>query len=247
MSPLISERSGAFRFKHFTVEHDHCAMKVGTDSIALGSWVEPGNSIHILDIGSGCGLLALMMAQKSRADAKIVGVEIDESAFLQSCINTKKSPFPARINMFNHDILDFKPSRKFDLIISNPPYFQKTSLYNKVKGNHQAREIARSQHSLNHSDLLSCVSRLLDQEGKFSAILPYDVMSEFLDKAKLYGLHIAERVDLYNSTKTKPIRTMFTLMPHANNLNVSRLVIYDDKGQYSDEYKTLCKDFYLNF
>lgn len=248
MKPISPEPINAFRFKQFVIEHDRCAMKVGTDSIILGSWTEPGDAKYILDIGSGSGILTLMMAQKSLPHTMLTGFEIDERAHEQSEQNVQKSPFTQAIKMLNADIKSIYPSQKYDLIISNPPYY-KDEIAAEQRRNpiSSSRNQARSQISLSHDELCVIVGRMLAENGQFVCILPVQETPAFILKAMAEGLHITDKLEIHSNTFTKCIRNLVRFTTNESEVNISRLVIYDNEGQYTDEYKTLCKDFYLNF
>src|SRR4051812_36766372 len=145
-----------FRFRQFTVHQDKCAMKVGTDAVLLGSWIHPGLSRHILDIGTGTGLLALMLAQKSFAG--IDAIDIDQGAFMQATENVRMSPWFSRIYIYHHSFQDFIHStpRKYDLIVTNPPYFHHAS-----KPSIESRVNARHDNQLTFVELITGVRKVL--------------------------------------------------------------------------------------
>jgi tRNA1Val (adenine37-N6)-methyltransferase len=248
MSSLSAERPEAFRFKKFVIEHDRCAMKVGTDSIILGSWTKPVDAKYILDIGSGSGILTLMMAQKALPTAMITGVELDARAHEQSEQNVRRAGFGQAIKMLNADVKTIYPSKKYDLIISNPPYY-KDEIAADLRRNpiSSSRNQARSQACLSHEELCATASRMLAQDGQFVCILPTKEIEAFIVKAKSEGLVLEDRVEIHSYISAQSIRTLVRFVFASKVLNVSRLVIYDSKGQYTKEYKSLCKDFYLNF
>lgn len=248
MSSLSAERPEVFRFKKFVIEHDRCAMKVGTDSIILGSWTKPVDAKYILDIGSGSGILTLMMAQKALPTAMITGVELDARAHEQSEQNVRRAGFGQAIKMLNADVKTIYPSKKYDLIISNPPYY-KDEIAADLRRNpiSSSRNQARSQACLSHEELCATASRMLAQDGQFVCILPTKEIEDFIVKAKSEGLVLEDRVEIHSYISAQSIRTLVRFVFVSKVLNVSRLVIYDSKGQYTKEYKSLCKDFYLNF
>lgn len=248
MSSFSVGRPKAFRFKKFVVEHDRCAMKVGTDSIILGSWTEPNNAKYILDIGSGSGILTLMMAQKASPKTMLTGVELDERAHDQSEQNVQRAHFPQAIKMLNADIKTIYPSQKYDLIITNPPYFKDEIIAEQRRNPiSTSRNQARSQSSLSHDELCETASRMLSENGQFVCILPTQEIDAFIVKARAVGLLLEDRVEIHSNILAKSIRTILRFVFTSNVLNVSRLVIYDNDGEYTEEYKELCKDFYLNF
>ncbi|MFM2293328.1 MAG: hypothetical protein RIS29_3141, partial [Bacteroidota bacterium] len=145
-----------FRFKQFTVFHDRCAMKVGIDGVLLGCWTNVADTSMVLDIGTGTGLIALMIAQ--RTDAHIDAIDIDEGAFEQAMINVQASPWSSRLNVVLSSLQDFVSDKKYDLIVSNPPYF-----INSLKNPDEQRTTARHTDSLTHEELIDqCIPKLTE-------------------------------------------------------------------------------------
>ena len=155
-----------FQFKQFTVWHDQCAMKVGTDGVLLGAWASVERARRILDIGTGTGLVALMLAQRSLLDAKIVALEIDEAAAGQARENVARSPWQERIEVVQADFKKYRSSDKFDVIVSNPPYF-----VDSLECPDRQRAAARHNDSLTYEELLEGVNRLLAADGLFKRTL----------------------------------------------------------------------------
>ena len=156
-----------FKFKRFTVYHDRCAMKVGTDGVLLGAWTDVEGVRSVLDVGTGTGLIALMLSQ--RCDAAVQAIDIDEDAVIQARENVKNSPWPEQIEVRQEDVREFAETcgRRFDLIVSNPPYFTE-----KVMCPEQRRNAARHTEGLAFSELAAAVSALLAEQGRFSVVLP---------------------------------------------------------------------------
>ncbi len=232
-----------FKFKQFELYQDQCTMKVGTDGVLLGSWVSVANAENILDIGTGTGVIAIMMAQRN-PHTKIYGVEIDENAYLQAKENFKASPWNATLIAINDSIQDFqlKTTEKFDLIVSNPPFFSGgTFSHNENKNN------VRQTVKLSHADLLRAVALLLKKEGKFSIILPWIEGLRFLEIAKSCMLYCNEMVEVIPK-KSKPIeRLLMTFEKTPKELIKSTLIIQPDdakRNEYSEDYKNLTKAFY---
>lgn len=164
-----------FTFRQFEVCQDMCAMKVGTDGVLLGAWAAGGR--HILDIGTGTGLIALMMAQRFEG-ARICGIDMDDGACRQAMANVAGSPFAARIEICHSRLQDFSPSVTFDSIVSNPPFFT-----NSLKCPDARRSAARHADTLPFADLFRGVARLLDSDGVFSAVIPADAEGDFCAEA----------------------------------------------------------------
>lgn len=234
--------SDIFYFKNFSLIHRNSAMKVGTDGVLLGSWGDvTGN--NILDIGSGCGLIAIMAAQRN-VNAIITGIEPDLPSFEESKINGKNCPFSERVNFVNSDLGEFlKSDFKYDSIISNPPFYNDGFLpesLSKAKAKH-------SSFSLSYDTLLDGVSLLLSKEGRFSVILPSSSDSSFIEKAKKRGLFRIKKAEVFPTPEKQPSRIMsvFSFTPSECILESIILEKYG-RHNYSEEYISLTKDFLLH-
>jgi tRNA1Val (adenine37-N6)-methyltransferase len=232
-----------FKFKQFIIQQDNCAMKVGTDGVLLGAWADCANAKSILDIGTGTGLISLMLAQRS--NAKIEAVEIDETACIQAKENIKKSFWNDRIEIHNMPFQDFSKSanKRYDLIVSNPPYFQ-NSLYAPDK----KRTDARHNSNLKLDDLLVGVLNLLQEKGKLSIILPYLEGALFIVKAAENGLYCVRQTKVLPKPDREPKRLLLEFMKEKMPLIEQELIIeLNKRHEYSEAYKNLTKDFYLAF
>src|SRR5688572_12121371 len=173
-----------FQFKKFTVTHDGSTMKVGTDSVLLGAWADVREAHQILDIGTGNGTIALMLAQRTGKNAVIDAVEIEETDVLQADENFTKSPWHSRIHLYHTAVQKFFPERKYDLIVTNPPYFN-----NSQQPPNEKRQRARHTTTLPHNELISAAHRLLKQHGKFNIILPFKEGLQFMALASQWHLY----------------------------------------------------------
>lgn len=244
--PVLNSKFRGVRFKQFLVAHDMCAMKINTDSIILGSWTKPlDRDFQILDIGSGSGVLSLMMAQQSAEHAHIIGVETDKKSFEQSIQNSLSTRFDAKIKFVQSRIQHFYSSQCYDLIISNPPHFQNEPAQHSIADKHLHRMEARSQETLSPDELLKNVDRLLDTSGRFCCVLPTHKIIEFEGLALLYGLYLNKRLDIHNCANNISIRSLLEFTYKQQRPAVSSLVIYDTHGSYSKEYRALCNDFHV--
>ncbi|MGB0177543.1 MAG: tRNA1(Val) (adenine(37)-N6)-methyltransferase [Owenweeksia sp.] len=229
-----------FRFKQFTIHHDQCAHKVGTDGVLLGAWVKPKKARSILDIGSGSGLIALMMAQRF-PEAGIMGVELDKASYLQSVENIEASPFRERVAIYHDDFLkhDFK-DRTFDLIVSNPPFFDRAYL----SGN-SVRDRARHTFSLSHDQMLEKAMNLLREDGTINLILPPDEA----EKAVLHpGLLTHRKTLVFNHEGGDVKRWLISLGLHKPaQPEITELAIRSNASDFSEDYQNLTGEFYLNF
>lgn len=234
-----------FQFKDFIVQQEKCGMKVCTDSCLFGAWVAnqiTNDSIiakSVLDIGTGTGLLALMLAQKS--NAKIDAVEIDENSFEQASENFDSSPWKERMKVFNADINNWQPQAKYDLIISNPPFYEK----DLVPANTE-KAIAKHSGALRLEDLLAKAKNLLNEKGYFALLLPSQ-RSEWLEnKALAYSFFVREKIEVKQTPMHKYFRTMLLLQCEKTETIKSTITIKDNNNQYAPEFTELLKDYYLN-
>jgi tRNA1Val (adenine37-N6)-methyltransferase len=227
-----------FSFKQFTVYHDRCAMKVGTDGVLLGAWTDVHSACHILDIGTGTGLISLMLAQ--RCDARIKAIDIDRDAVEQAKGNIAASPWKDRIEVELQDVCRYSPDVRFDVIVSNPPYF-----VNSLKCPDEQRNTARHTDNLDFENLIAAVSRLLHAEGTFSVIIPTDGMDVFLSTALRYGLHLSRQTLVHTKPGAIPKRVLLAFRRQPVQCVVNDLTIELSRHVYSDEYTALTKDFYL--
>lgn len=239
----------SFNFKQFSIRQQFSAMKVGTDGVLLGSWVDlSGDESSILDIGAGTGLIAIMMAQRSASGAMIRAVEIEAAAASEASLNAQLSPWADRIEVDNIDFQSFatrsqQEGRSFDLIVSNPPYFN-----GSYKSCVIERTAARHSELLNSDDLLSGVVQVLDRDrGRFAAIFPYQNAAIFIAKAASVGLFCNRIMEIYSkpSSGIKRIMAEFSFAKHL--LCTEQLTILDCDGQYSEQFRSLTIDFYLKF
>ena len=229
-----------FKFKQFAVEQDDVAMKVGTDGVLLGAWADCDGAKRILDIGTGTGVIALMLAQRN-SQAAIYAVEIDETATKRARANFDMSPWAERLTVENCAVQEFVPSEKFDLIISNPPYFVDSLLPPDAK-----RSTARHTHDLSFEELDKAVVRLLANDGRFALILP---TAEFEKYLSITQLHLVRRCDMHPTTGAAVKRVMaeFAKCAVADITHENITIEKATRGDYTDEYRTLTKDFYLKF
>lgn len=204
-----------FQFKQFTVWHDKCAMKVGTDGVLLGAWASVQGAHRILDIGTGTGLVALMLAQRSLPDANIVALEIDEAAAGQAKENVARSPWKDRIEVVKQDFLFYQSPDKFDVIVSNPPYF-----VDSLSCPDQQRSMARHNDSLTYEKLLKGVADLLKKEGTFTIVIPTDVADRVKTAASEYHLYATRQLNVITKPGGTPKRMLITFT--FNNEDVLR-------------------------
>lgn len=231
-----------FRFKQFTIYQDKCVFKVGTDGVLLGASADISGVKTVLDIGTGTGLIALMMAQRS--DAEITAIEPDHESFSQACKNIAGSKWGERIKVINSTLQDFHPDPlRFDLIISNPPFFT-----DSLRNPDQAKATARHNVLLNNEDLLKGAVRLMAEGGRLQVIMPYAEGNILIAEAQCYGLYCN------NILKIKPLptseirRLILTFSRDMMKPNESFLTIEKGKRhEFTEEYRNLTREFYLKF
>lgn len=256
---MISSTPADFCFKQFSIWHQQCAMKVNTDGILLGAWASVANTKNILDIGTGTGLIALMLAQRTEAlpfslsltsTPNIRALELDVNAYQQAIFNVQQSPWTEQIQVIHHDFLTWQQEQKiepesFDLIVSNPPYFEDSLLSDS-----QNKNLARHTKHMSFEQLLIAADKLLTQGGEFNLVLPPEQASKVITLAENMGFTLTKQL-LVKTTPQKPIsRVLFCLkkehLPKTDAaLTTSTLTIRDQHQNYTPEYIDLCKAFYL--
>lgn len=213
-------------------------MKVGTDGVLLGSWIRVDEPNRILDIGAGTGLLALMLAQ--RTDAQIDAIDIDEAACSQAEENVQASKWKSRIRILCSSLQEFDPGQKYDLIVSNPPYF-----IDSYMPDDEARKRARqASGTLTYSELLDGSMRLLSAEGKMNVILPFKEGSLFRDQAMQKGLFISRYTIVYSREGKPPKRLLMEFSRKEGMTEESSLILHGEGREYSEQYKQLTADYF---
>lgn len=228
-----------FKFKQFEIAQDQTAMKVGTDGVLLGAWVNLKNGYDILDVGTGTGLIALMCAQR-QPKYSIDAVELDKSAYLQALENFNNSKWTNRLNLFKKDFKHFESFRNYDIIISNPPFFDEN-----VPAPDISRNFARHAGNLPLEFLIEKSKSLLKPEGRLNLILPFqkeNILKEILFKHQLYLTKICY-VKGTPQSKTKRILVEISLTEKP--VQQSELIIETKRHEYTDDYISLTKEFYL--
>lgn len=229
-----------FSFKQFTIYHDKCAMKVGTDGVLLGAWTPTNNAMQILDVGTGTGLISLQLAQRSPT-AQITAVEIDAIAAEQARDNVTRSPWAERIKIICCDFKNYQSENKFDLIVSNPPYF-----IDALKCPIDERTIARHSGNLNYELLFSKSAHLLNEEGLLSIIVPAETEKHVLDVAWNNKLFLQQRTNVYTKPGKKCRRLLLCFgLSNTEHEITNELYIESSQGGFTTQYINLTKDFYL--
>jgi tRNA1Val (adenine37-N6)-methyltransferase len=231
-----------FNFKQFSISQDKSAFKVGTDGVLLGAFADISGVVSILDIGSGTGLISIMLAQ--RCSAEITAIEPDRDSCLQAAGNVADCPWNERIKVVNTDLQSFNPGEeKFDLIVTNPPYF-----IHSLKNPDQRKSAARHSDSLTSDEILKGVAKFMKEEGSLQLILPYAEGNIFIAEANRYGLYcnsilkirplpssdIRRLILKFSKIQRKPVESFLTIE-------------HGRRHEFTEEYINLTKDFYLKF
>ena len=233
----------AFRFKQFKVSHMKSSMKVGVDSVLLGAWASKEGK-KMLDVGTGCGLLSLMIAQRN-PEIEITAIDIDEDSIDEARQNFKNSLWNNRIDAFRISFQDLCSSgvEKYDLIISNPPYFNSgvTNLDSK-------RKLARHQGELTPELLIRDSRQILSGTGKLSMILPSDIWDEVKVNLKSIDLSLARICHVFTREGKKSKRILLEFSKDSKiSCEETELILKDGDNKETESYLELCKDFYINF
>jgi tRNA1Val (adenine37-N6)-methyltransferase len=234
--------SKSFQFKQFNVAQNQCTHKVGTDGVLLGAWVNVNSSPKsILDVGTGTGLISMMLAQRTDAEARIDAIEIQAEDANQARENVQRSPWPHKIHVHNIALQDFLPETTYDLVISNPPYFVNSWLPPEPK-----RSYARHSESLSFDDLLVHGHRLLSPNGRLAVITPYEEGLNFINLARSLKLFPVRRT-AFRSRPQKPVERLLLEFSAAGQPEAeTQIVLYGEGDAWTDEYKCLTREFYLH-
>lgn len=235
--------SKPFRFKRFFITDQNSAMKVNTDGVLLGAWTGTEKLKKILDVGTGSGLIAIMLAQRS--EAEIDAIDIHEPSCEDAKANFAESPWKNRLHIFHQSLSDFAKvcDKKYDLVVSNPPFHA-----NSLKSPYQGKNLSKHTINMAHKDLIKDSIHVLNQSGRLSIILPSSEYLRFSEDARTQGLHCTRECRVLSKPGKNPIRIMmeFEFKKTLTTL-VSELIIRNHGGDYHEDYKILTKDFYLRF
>ncbi len=239
---IAKDRKHTFQFKQFSIDQDRCTMKVGTDGVLLGAWAETAGAKQILDVGAGTGVIAIMMAQRV-PEARIKAVEIDEASFLQAGENIAACPWAERLEAISDSIQDYarQTNERFDLIVSNPPFFSGGTF-----SANQDRNSVRHTIKLPNRDLLSAARSLLQADGRFCVILPHIEGLRLVEMARTYKLYCTKMTEVF-PTVSKPVERLLLQFEHVEReMLTDQLVIqHAQRNDFTDAYIALTKDFYL--
>lgn len=235
-----------FNFKQFSIAQDRCAMKIGTDGVLLGAWVDVENAKNILDIGTGTGVIAIMMGQRNH-EATIHGIDVDEASSVQATENMASAPWSERLDSSHISIQAYAQVSdiKYDLIVSNPPFFSGGTL-----SSNQDKTNVRHTVKLPHGELLNAVRSLLTENGRFCVILPLIEGLRFQELAESYHLYCTKRTEVIPLKDKKATERLLLQFEKIHKpLEISSLVIQNGskRHDYTEEYKSMTKEYYTIF
>jgi len=231
-----------FHLKQFSLFHHQSSMKVGTDALLLGIWTDVDGTTRILDVGSGCGILALLTA--ARSNAQVDAVELDEASFKETSDNFYNAAFHNRLHAFHDDFNHFASvvKYKYDLIISNPPFF-----INDMRAREKKRNDARHGDRLNYKDLCKGASSILNANGRFCLVLPKDESSIFIQIAKKYKLYVNRQMLIIPKRGLPPNRINLELSFYNTPLTSEEFVIRETEGAFTHQYIQFFKNYLIGF
>jgi len=230
-----------FKFKQFEVDQSNCAMRINTDGVLVAAMAYHDSPEAILDIGTGTGVMALMLAQRF-PEAQVSSVEIDQMAAQTAFKNFEASIFKDRLEVENISIEKYRTKSSFDLIVTNPPFF-----INDLKNKEERKGIARHADSGFFSDLIAKVAELLKEKGCFWFVLPVIQADLLVVKAKKFGLVPSKTIHLHSDAQKPEFRRIVCLSRNTRQPEVKHFYIYEQEKVYTAEYKALLKDFFLAY
>ena len=234
-----------FQFKQFKIEQEKSSMKVCTDSCLFGAWIADKleqnkiDAVNLLDIGAGTGLLSLMIAQKKQIS--IDALEIDENSFHQTHLNFTASPWSQQLKVFHEDVKNWNNLGKYELIISNPPFYE-----NDLKASQQNKNVAKHNDGLTFAELIKSVRENLATNGKFAVLLPYQRVAYFKQLALENGLFLEEELSVKQTPKHNWFRGILLFSQTMAIPVISVMTIKNSEGHYTKEFNDLLKDYYLD-
>jgi len=230
-----------FHLKQFSLYHHRSSMKVGTDSLLLGIWISTKNANRVLDIGTGCGILSLLMA--ARSNALIDAIELDKNSFEEAKQNFNKSPFSERLLPINQDFRIYAQQydKKYDLIISNPPFF-----INDLRPIEKVRSNARHCDQLNYEELCAAVVKLLPTNGRFCLVLPYEESKVFISTAKKFNMRLSRQMLVFPKRGLQPNRVNLEFVTEKDTGFMNeKFIIREENNQFTEQYICNFKNYLI--
>ena len=228
-----------FRFKQFTVQHQRSSMKVGTDAVLLGAWCDIDGAHRVLDVGTGCGVIALMVGQRN-GDASILAIDIDPASVTEANENFEGSPWAGRLQATKQDFNNLTGGEGFDLIVTNPPYYKEDVLPPDA-----VRSAARHTHALSFDQLMQGAARLLTATGSIALITPAEARDEVTAAATFAGLHLSRLTTVHSSEGRAAKRLLWQWSRKRCAIQRDTIILHLKGGAFTPQYIELCQDFYL--
>ena len=230
-----------FHFKTFSLYHHRSTMKVGTDAVLLGIWTELSAVQNVLDVGAGSGILSLLLA--ARSDFKIDALELDAASCEEAAANFEAANFRSEFHVIPSDFNTYAHTseRKYDLIISNPPFF-----INDQKSEKQSKRQARHTDTLTYEQLIDGAMRLLHAEGKISVVLPYRESRIFVQHAKASGLYLQRQMIIFPKPCMEPNRINLLFSRKEMTATTEKFIIRNEDGSFTSQYRNFVGDYYLS-
>jgi tRNA1Val (adenine37-N6)-methyltransferase len=231
-----------FQFKQFHLTQEKSALKVGTDGVLLGAWCSVDGIQRILDVGTGTGLIALMLAQRS--EAEIHAIDISGDASLDAGLNFGKSPWTGRLSLFTADfnLFSAEPDGQYDLVVCNPPFFKKSMLSASA-----ASSMARHDVTLTFLQLIKGAKRMLSDSGRLAVIVPAEAFDDFRESARLEGFYLSRKTTVIPKSDRPAKRILLEFSLNPCYPEIRELVILKGEKLFSDDFMALTREFYLNF
>lgn len=226
----------AFRFKQFEIQQSKAVFRVGTDAVLIGALANVEEKQHVLEVGTGTGIISLMLAQRN-SSAIFLALDIDVNAVELASTNFKNSFFGERLSVQEHNFNDFKTEQKYDLIVSNPPYFEAS--------NSDKDKVARQMILLNFEQLIGGSSNLLSEDGVLSIIVPFDVIKVLNLLAEKYNLHLVRQVTIIGIEGGEPKRVILDYSRKLKEIVFETFVVETSPRVYSEQYIEATKDFHM--
>ena len=237
----MAESRSLFEFKQFSLYHGNPGLKISTEACLFGAWASLKARGNCLDIGTGCGLLASMLAQ-ANPTCSVNALEIHPEVAKVASENFQNSPFKGRLQAIEANLLTFNPDEKFDFICSNPPFFT-----NHLASTDEAKHMAIHADHLSPAELAASIERLLTKEGEFAVLYPADVLALFEQSLNANGLFIHEKVTIHSNQSTPVLRVMASGSREKSTIRDERINIKTDQGDYSPEFIELLRPYYIIF
>ncbi len=230
-----------FRFRRFSLHHHRSTMKVGTDAVLLGIWTDVSNVETALDIGTGSGILSLLLA--SRCEVTVDAVDIDRDSVQEAKKNFSNSPFKNQLHVYHDDFVHFASVNKkqYELIVSNPPFF-----VNDLPSEDKKKTLARHTQSLQYYELIKGTAQLLKTQGRFCLVLPYYESQNFVTIAKTVGLCLQKQMLIFPKFCKEPNRVNLQLGFQHKKLNTEKFIIRNENNSYTGQYVNMVKNYYIS-